>query len=116
MQLEDLFKLQCVKLMFKKIHNTLHSYHTSKLLTNYEITQTNTRQKDNINIDIQNNTNLSKMNSINYKVGTAWNELDQSVKEHALQSLPTFTRNVRKWYISKYKETCNIDHCYTCNS
>ena len=116
LQLEDLFKLQCVKLMFKKIHNTLHSYHTSKLLTNYEITQTNTRQKDNINIDIQNNTNLSKMNSINYKVGTAWNELDQSVKEHALQSLPTFTRNVRKWYISKYKETCNIDHCYTCNS
>ena len=34
LKLEDLFKLQCVKLMHKKCHNKLHRY----LMSNFEIT------------------------------------------------------------------------------
>ena len=115
LKLDDLFKLQCIKLMHKKANNTLHEYHVSKLLTNFEKTQVNSRYKDNIKLDKQNN-NLSKINSINYKVGTSWNELDLSIRASVSKTLPTLTRHVKNWYLSKYNGTCILDCCYVCRS
>ena len=112
LQLHDLFKLQCVKIMYKKIQKTLHSYHSSKLTTNFEITQKHTRQKENININRQNN--IGKINSINYKVGTSWNELDPDVKKYASKTASTFIQHVKRVYFSKYLDTCTIQCCYIC--
>ena len=110
-----MFKLQCVKLMYKKLKNTLHSYHCSRLTTNHEITQTNTRQKYDVYIERHKN-NLSKINSINYKVGTPWNDLDYDIKQYAQQTLPTFNKHVKKSYISQYSDVCNIPGCYSCKN
>ena len=93
LSLPDLFKLQCVKLMYKKVNSTLHSYHTSKLATNFEITQKDTRQKDNVYVKTHDN-NFLKINSINYKVGMAWNELTPDIKEQVLKTPSTFTKIV----------------------
>ena len=109
---DDLFKLQCVKLMYRKIHNTLHNYHTAMLTTNFETTQTNTRNKDDINV--LKCKPLNQMNSLNYKAGTSWNELASDVKKYATKTLQTFTQHVKRWYLSKYSKICKIDRCNIC--
>ena len=57
---------------------------------------------------------LSKINSINYKVGMSWNELDPFVKSKAQFSISTFNFHVKKSYISKYNVTCTKEGCYVC--
>ena len=64
LKLEDLFKLQCNKIMYKKINKTLHSYHTSKLRTNFEITERHSKFQDDVKIIGQKN-NFLKINSLN---------------------------------------------------
>ena len=114
LQLDDLYKLQCSKIMHKKIHNKLHAYHASKLVSNFEISNRNTRNKDDINI-VSHNNNLFRMNSINYRIGTCWNELDLEVRKYSTKSAKTFTQHVKKWYLSRYSYVCNINDCYICN-
>ena len=113
LQFQDLYKLQCIKIMHKKIHNTLHSYHTSQLTTYFEITQTNTRIQDDVCLEMPINT-LFKINSINHKVGSSWNELSLDIRKHALKSIRTLTQHVKKSYLSKYSYVCNIANCYSC--
>ena len=112
LQLQDLYKLQCVKIMYKKIHGNLHGYHTSKLLTNSEITQTTTRIKDDVRIHESNN--FLEINSINYKIGTKWNDLDLEVRKLATKSAHTFTKHVKSSYLSIYSYVCRIARCNTC--
>ena len=69
LKLEDLFKLQCVKLMHKKCHNKLHSYLMSNLKTNFEITDRHSKFQDDIKIMGPKN-NFWRINSINQKVGS----------------------------------------------
>ena len=114
LKLQDLYNLQCVKIMYRKIHGTLHDYHSSKLLSNFDITQTITRKKDNVNIESQTN-NLFKINSINYKIGTSWNNLTPEVRKYALKSVHTFTQHVKKLYLSIYSYACVIESCSICN-
>ena len=114
LKLEDLFKLQCAKIMYRKFHGNLHEYHSSKLLTNFDITQTTTRKKDDIYIDSHSN-NVSRINSINYKIGTSWNELSLEVRNYASKSIQTFTQQLKKSYLSKYAYTCDIQCCNICN-
>ena len=114
LQLHDMFRLQCVKLIYKKMNKKLPNYHASKLQTNFDITGTNTRQKDDIYIKKPGNT-LTKINSMNYKVGTSWNQLETQTREYAHKSLPTFVKHVKKCYISNYIDRCKIKPCHVCN-
>ena len=114
LQLSDLFKLQCVKLVYKRTNNTLHCYHASKLKTNFEITQTNTRKKDDINIT-KPKTTLTKINSLNYKIGSSWNQLDSEIRIYLSKTLQTFTRHVKRCFLSQYQDECKIKSCYICN-
>ena len=116
LQLNDLYKLQCVKIMFKKINNKLHPYLTSKLLTNFELTGIQTRNSDDIHINEFDKT-LATVNSINLKFGTLWNELNSEIKNKAHKiTIATFTKNVKKEYISRYSETCIKENCYICEN
>ena len=116
LKLNDLYKLQCVKLMFKKVNKKLHSYHTSKLLTNYETTGKHTRTENDVHINVTDN-NLSKTNSINLKAGNNWNELPSEIKDNAHKvTISTFTKHVKNSYISKYSNTCTKDQCYVCEN
>ena len=116
LKLSDLYKLQCVKIMHKKINKKLHPYHTSKLLTNYELTGKYTRNSEEIHINELDKT-LATVNSINLKIGTLWNELESEIKNKAHKiSITTFTKNVKKMYISKYSDVCCKENCYICEN
>ena len=116
LKLNDLYKLQCVKIVYKKIHNKLHPYITSKLLTNLEITQKHTRKSDDIHIH-EIDKSLATVNSINLKVGTVWNDLDSEIKNKAhTVTIATFTKDVKKSYISRYSDVCIKENCYTCDT
>ena len=113
LKLTDLFRLNCVKLMFKKCHGTLHKYHSERLGTKFELGTTQTRQKHDIIIK-ERNAN-SSINSINVKVGTVWNRLAFEIKDSKFKSIGTFNKHIKKSYISLYNTECNDKHCYVCN-
>ena len=113
LKLHDLYTLQCVKIMHRKIHGALHGYHSSKLISNIHITKTFTRKKDDINIE-PNRNSLFKINSINYKIGTSWNNLSLDVRKYAVKSVRTFTQQVKQSYLSNYSYACDIEHCNIC--
>ena len=102
--------------MHKKIHNNLHSYHASKLLTNYEVTEIHTRKSEDVHINEFDKT-LAISNSINLKVGSIWNALDSVIKSGAYRmSVATFSKHVKNVYISKYSNVCTKENCYVCNN
>ena len=70
--------------MHEKINKKLHPYHTSKLLTNYEVTGTDTRKSDDIHIN-KLGKSLATVNSLNLKIGNSWNELDLDIKIELLE-------------------------------
>ena len=102
--------------MYKKINNKLHSYHTSKLLTNFEITNKHTRKSDDIYINRIGKT-LVTANSINLKVGNSWNELSSEIKNKAHNvTIATFTKDVKKNYVATYSDACVQENCYICGN
>ena len=113
LKIDDLYKFQCVKIMYKRLQNRLHHYHTSQLAMHHERQTISTRQRFDVQIGKQKN-NSPRINAINYKIGTSWNELPLDAKMLAFKTLPTFTKRVRNIYISKYPITCNRPNCYSC--
>ena len=86
----------------------------SNLKTNFEITDRHSKFQDDIKL-MGPKSNFWRINSINQKVGSYWNELDISIKKIADKSLSTFTCHVKRCYISKYSTTCSINDCYICS-
>ena len=116
LKLNDLYKLQCVKIVYKKIHNKPHPYLSSRLLTNLETTKKHTRKSDDIHIH-EIDKSLATVNSINLKVGTVWNDLDSEIKNKAhTVTIATFNKDVKKSYISRYSDVCIKENCYTCDT
>ena len=113
LQFNDLFKLQCTKIMCKKMQHRLHCYHSSQLKTNYERKHIDTRQKYDVHL-LKHKNNLSRINTLNYKVGKSWNELPLDTKMLAFKTLPTFTKGAKALYLSRYPDKCNIDKCNVC--
>ena len=102
--------------MYKKIRGTIHTYHSSKLLLKSEKDSITTRQAHDVVIAHQKHSILYKTNSLNYKIGKAWNALPTSVKEKTSFTISTFTRSVKKSFLSKYRDShyCGNQHCYIC--
>ena len=113
LQFDDLFKFQCAKIMHKRLHNRLHSYHSTKLVMTYERQVMGTRQKYDVIIDSQ-NKNFTRMNSINFKIGNCWNSLPIDIKMLAFKTLPTFSKRIKTHYLSKYPTNCDQRNCYNC--
>ena len=99
--------------MYRNKLGKLHKYHAQQLTPKYTRTSTETRQKHDIIIDKCNN--LSKVNSLNYKIGKAWNELSFNTKDAYFKTIRGFTIHVKKGFLSNYKSICTIDSCYICN-
>ena len=112
-KLEDLYKLSCVKIMYKKLHGFLPVYHSGKILTKFEKMNIETRQKFDIVLEIHNAT--SKNNSINSKIGNAWNNLPFHIKSAKYKTIDTFVKNVKAVYFLDYNTQCTDKNCYVCN-
>ena len=50
LKFDDLNKLSCIKLMYKKTQGKIHKYHASKLKTNSQYYEIDSRQKHDIKI------------------------------------------------------------------
>lgn len=114
LNVDDSYKLQCCRLFYKQRLGTLHTYHSSKLYNPLSQRVVHTRQDHDVNINRW-TSNIQKQ-TLNYKIGTAWNSLPREIKCSPLVSEHSFAKKLKKYYLSKYTDTCNIQGCYVCNS
>ena len=84
--------------------NTLHPYHASKLQFNHELRQNSTRQDDCFALIKPNS--LLKINSLNYKIGVAWNNIPKDFNLNPKNAQKNFF--VQKYNILFYKITINL--------
>lgn len=111
--LEDLYVLQCCKLVHKKINQTLHPNIAKFLSTVNETHNYPTRHSHNIRPH-RTSTNLSKQ-LLSIKVAPIWNALPEQLKSATNISLPTFTNKLKEYLISKYPTSCTLYNCFVCN-
>ena len=115
LQFNDMYKLQCCKLMLRKNRGLINSYHASKLPVKGDVAITVTRQS--FDILLQGHNTLSRINSLNYKVGSSWNSLPFSFKSdvhYKSFSLGTLSKRIKNMILSSYDMECTIPNCYTC--
>ena len=114
LNMKDLFKLNCVRLMYKCTQGKLHnSYHSMQVPTKSDAASSETRQKYDVVVKPHTNNDY-KVNSINYKIGSPWNEVPFTIKERLYKTAATFTKHVKTHYLSKYTIECLIRKCYIC--
>ena len=116
LKLTDIYKLQCCKLGYKRKINRLPIYHASRLQYNHELRHRSTRQDDSIALEIPNN--LLEINSLNLKIGSAWNEVPSLVKinlKRKKSSEKAFATRMKNYTIKDYNVPCSIPSCYICN-
>ena len=109
----DMYKLQCIKLMYKKIDKNIHPYLASKLPLKRDIVDIQTRQSYDVVINKHNR--LLEINSLNYKVASCWNGLPFELKTNAHKSLQTFVKYVKLHFLAEYETECAIPNCYICS-
>ena len=111
LQVNELYKYQCSKIMYKKLQNRLHHYHSSKLIMNFDRQTITTRQKYDVYIDTRANA-LTRINAFCFKISNCWNELPIDVKMLAFKTLPTYAKGIKRFYLSNYSDICNKNDCY----
>lgn len=114
LKMDELFKIKCCKLYFNVKSGITKPYFIQSLLPTGEIHNYNTRQNHDIHqVRI---TKSIETQSINSKVSSTWNELPDYLKNHRFNSFHTFSKAVKKYYISKYFTTCQNTNCYICEN
>ena len=110
--------MQCCKLMLRKNRGLINKYHASKLPTIGDVTNKITRQTFDVSLQKKfQYTELSEINSLNYKVGTSWNALPFSFKSDAHYeglSLCTLNKRIKFITLSKYIVECTKKNCFSC--
>ena len=102
----------------------LHSYHASQLRQKNdrehggddhetEIVTIQTRQY--FDVKLKKTNNFLKINSLNLKIGSAWNNLTFKIKESRFKTVNTFIKHVKDLYLSQYRINCTIPNCYICS-
>ena len=114
LKLEDMFRLQCVKIMYKKANGKIHSYHASKLPVKQDVSNTLTRQSH--DVIIHKIKTQMQVNSLNYKVGTCWNSLPLHLKVNSYKTMNTYVKHVKSNFLSNYKTECYVRNCYSCRT
>ena len=116
LKLCDLYKVQCIKFAYKRKLNTLPTYHASRLQFGHESRQRNTRQDD--QIVLIKPTQFLEINSFNYKIGCAWNNIPKSFKTNLnfkKRSEKRFVSKMKNYLLNTYNTPCSIVNCYICN-
>jgi hypothetical protein len=111
--IDDIFKLQCCNLFWKRKHNQLPTLLHEMLETNSEIHSHNTRQNMNIRPRLISKPRYN-IQLLSVKVATTWNTLPDSIKNLTHLSLRTFSKKLKFHLIDKYQTTCQIENCYIC--
>ena len=115
LKLHDAYKLYCCKIAYKRKLNILPAYHSSKLPFNHEIRPCNTRQND--LVALIKPTSFLKINSFNYRVGEAWNNIPSNIKinsNYKRRSEKCFASKIKDNLLKSYTIPCSIRNCSIC--
>ena len=111
--LEDLYKLQCAKLVHKRINNILPDYFNQLLPTFSEIHQYNTRHANAIVPCLIKHSLRNQQLSI--KLSIVLSNLPPSIINISNSSINSFSNSFKNCCISNYPTECEIINCYICN-
>ena len=109
LKLEDIRKLQELKLYYKLVHRQLPSYlNCISVTTMNTIHQHNTRKAGNIYADFA-------KRCIRFSVIDTVNKTNTSIiSKIFIRSIDGFTHYMKEWILQNYEYTCNINNCYVC--
>jgi len=113
LKFNDLVKINCCKLFYRSKINTLPEFHCNKLPTVGTINPYSTRLSSDVYVHII--VHSIQKQSLNYKIGSAWNSLPAHLKEISNTSLLAFTKRIKTHMISLYNHSCTTRNCYSCN-
>ena len=110
--IDNLFTISCCKLYHKVMNRTVRNpYFLNQLPTNKSIHNYDTRRRNDIHH--QNiKTNIEKQ-TLNSKISTSWNYLPDNLKLINISQY-TLTKSLKKYFVSKYSDTCLVQNCYIC--
>jgi hypothetical protein len=112
LKLEDISRLNCLKVYYKYVHNNLPWYYIDFVKESGN--RYNTRQTGNVVFPRAHFTHCR--NRLRFKIPQALNTTEPIVKNKIFtHSLPGFTNYFKTFYINKYEEICSIPNCYICN-
>ena len=115
LQIEDIFKLSCLKLYHKYINRMLPSFFNNIFTMNTDIHSYETRNRDNVHYYPYNREGASKrirhsmpnlINSLSANVRLKINSLD-------LKQFVSFYKSIT---IASYDANCTIPGCYVCGN
>jgi hypothetical protein len=112
LKLPDLYRLNCCKLYYRTKTHTLPEYHTQQLPTVRTINPYSSRMASDIYISIT-LSNIEKQ-SLNYKIGTTWNNIPPHFKNTDNISERSFSKRLKSYFISSYNHYCNVRNCLSC--
>ena len=115
LKLNDAYTLYCCKMAYRKKLNILPAYHSSKLPFNYELRLGSTRQND--LIALIKPTAFLKINSFNYRIGEAWNNIPSNIREILNQkklSEKCIASKIKYSLLDSYNTPCSIRNCNIC--
>ena len=116
LKFDDILRINCAKLIFKKNRGQLPTFHSRQLLNNQEYLQSDriTRQAKDIYV-LPHPNQISKQ-TLNFVVGTNWNNLPNEIKDMVTSNMTyrTFVKQTKKILLLTYNTACNIQNCYIC--
>ena len=108
LKLDDIHKLQCLKMYFK-IENNMCSNHTRSLIVhNRNIHDYNTRGRNDVRP-----TTMTRATWLRHSLP----KIIQDTPNHLLNfdcSIKTFSRLLNNFFISSYETECTLEHCLPC--
>ena len=114
LKLDDIFKLQCLKLYHKYKNNNIPLYFENMFSDNSDVHSYNTRQSNKLHIRGTRTCAASKC--IRHYIPKLIYELPLSITEKLdIHSYKGFSSYVKKMFILKYSTECSIPSCFVCD-
>ena len=118
LKIDDIFKLQCLKFLYKQQKGKTPIYFDSVFVNNNNnliVTHTHNTRFQNRQQPIRTNREFTK-NTIRYFIPNLLAELDPNLKNRmTTHSLQSFKNSLKKSYIDQYQSQCLKPRCYICS-
>ncbi len=118
LKLTDLLKLNELKFYYKYVNDKLPEYFNKanddfNLITNNDVHEHNTRQRNRLHIIRTNHKYAEKCirHSIPHTINNTPDIIKNKINTHSLQGYSKYIKNT---YIQGYNENCTIHNCYIC--
>ena len=113
LKLQDIYETNCCKLYYRSKLNTLPKYHLDKLPTVASINPHSSRQAYDIYISPLHMSKATQ--SLNFKIGQAWNKLPNNLKQCSHIPMISFSKKLKQHFLTSYTQLiCTKRHCFSC--